>query len=257
MRFDPARELRLLGAAAQFLTRLPVPNVRFEPDWLPRSAKYFPLVGIAVGLLAAAVLVGASRLWPGPIPALLAVGAALFLTGALHEDGLADTADSLGGRTREVRLAIMKDPRIGVFGVLALGLCLGLRVAALAAMPLEVAAAALVAAAAGGRLMAVLLMRQWPYGGDPAASRGACAPDRPRGGEVVVALLIATAPVLLVSPERALLAITLGHAAAWIIATTTCRALGGYTGDVLGAAIAVYETAFLLGAVPILSLRAS
>src|SRR4051812_10900551 len=133
---DAGREVGRLLAAIQFMTRLPLPAIAFEPDWLARSAKYFPLVGILVGLISGAVLLVAAHLWPQPIPAILAVAAALVLTGALHEDGLVDTADSLGATTRERRLAIMKDSSIGAYGALALVVCLGLRVAALSALPL-------------------------------------------------------------------------------------------------------------------------
>src|SRR3569832_2519825 len=97
--------------AMRFLTVIPAPAADgIEDEWLMRAAKYFPLVGIIVGAISAAVLLLASKLWIGFLPPLLAVAASVALTGALHEDGLADTADGLGGgRSREARLAIMKD----------------------------------------------------------------------------------------------------------------------------------------------------
>lgn len=253
MRFDPGREARLCLAAAQFLTRLPLPATPYDPGWLPRAAKYFPLAGGLVGLVSGLVLVAASHLWPMPIPALLAIGAAILVTGALHEDGLADTADSFGAFTREKRLAIMKDSRIGTFGVLALALGLALRAAALWTMPAWTGLAALVAAGAGGRLAAVLLMAAAPYAGDRSASRIAHAPARPRGSEIGVALVLGLAPLALLPPGRVGLALGLGAAAALLLAVRVCRGLGGYTGDVLGAVVVVFETAFLLGAARVLS----
>ena len=102
MPFDPAREARLALAAVQLLTRIPVPaSLPHDPGGLPRAAKYFPLVGILVGVVAGAVLVAASLVWPPPVAAGLAVGAGLLVTGAFHEDGLADVADSFGGWTPE------------------------------------------------------------------------------------------------------------------------------------------------------------
>src|SRR6185436_98368 len=100
------------------------------------------------------------------VPALLAVTAGVLLTGAFHEDGLADSADSLGGQTPEKRLAIMQDSRIGSYGTLALIASFGLRVAALAALPPWLAAATLVAAHAGGRCAGVLLINTVPYVAD-------------------------------------------------------------------------------------------
>lgn len=248
MPFEPGRELRLLLAALQFMTRLPVAPSSLDPDWLARSAKYFPLVGILVGTVAAAVLAGAATLWPVPLPALLAVGAVLLLTGALHEDGLADCADSLGGRTREARLAIMKDPRLGVFGALALLLAIGVSVGALSSLPVRAAAAALVASHAGGRLAAVLVMATSSYAGDRAASKVEHGSSRPWRGEVAVAALFGLVPLLLLAPERAVLGLALGAAAAGILAVFMRRTLGGYTGDVLGATIASFAVGFLLGA---------
>lgn len=247
MRSEIAREARRLVAATQFLTRLPVPGIVYEPDWLPRSARYFPLVGIGIGLAASFVLAGAATLWPDPIPALLAVAAAILATGALHEDGLADTADGFGGATVERRLAIMKDSGLGAYGALALGLVLALKVAALAAMPIWLAAAALVAAHAGGRLMPVILMKRLPYAGDPARSRVTHDGGRPDGLDLAVASATAFVPLLWLPPDRALTGLALGLAASGLVAWRACRALGGFTGDVLGAAVALFETGLLVG----------
>ncbi|HBY44024.1 MAG TPA: adenosylcobinamide-GDP ribazoletransferase, partial [Brevundimonas sp.] len=109
------REARLFVCALQFLTRLPTPPLRdFQPEWIQQSARWFPLVGQVVGLIAAAILYGAAQVWSPWIAALLAVAAGVALTGGFHEDGLADTADGLGGgQTRARRLEIMKDSRLG------------------------------------------------------------------------------------------------------------------------------------------------
>src|ERR1700733_10311746 len=86
--------------ALRFMTIVPVPSADTEiaPDWLSRCAKYFPVVGIAIGLVSAVVLLLADRIWGSVVASLLAVAASIIITGALHEDGLADTADGLGGR---------------------------------------------------------------------------------------------------------------------------------------------------------------
>lgn len=248
MPFEFGRERDRLLAALQFLTRLPVAPAEYHPDWLPRSAKYFSLVGIVVGCAAAGTLLGAGRLWPSPLPEILAVAAAILLTGALHEDGLADCADGLGGKTREARLAIMKDSRLGSFGALALLLCLALQVSALAALPPWIGAAALVGAHTGGRLAAFAVMAAYPYGGDIASSRIAHEGERPRGAEIAIACMFGLAPLLLLPPGRAGVALVLGGVAATIASRRLCRPLGGYTGDVLGGTVAVFQTGFLIGA---------
>src|ERR1700740_173106 len=114
---------RELLDALRFMTIIPVPSsdTANTPDWLSRCAKYFPVVGIGVGLVSAVVWLLADRIWGPVVASLLAVAASIAVTGALHEDGLADTADGLGGGSSvEKRLAIMKDSRIGTFGTLAL-----------------------------------------------------------------------------------------------------------------------------------------
>ena len=122
----------------------------FEPDWISRSARYFPLIGLLVGLASAGVFWSASQVWGGALPALLAIAVGVLITGAFHEDGLADTFDGLGGGgTPERRLEIMKDSRIGTYGALGLGLVLALKAAALTDLPPALGAWAIAAAHAG------------------------------------------------------------------------------------------------------------
>ncbi|WP_181180926.1 adenosylcobinamide-GDP ribazoletransferase, partial [Paracoccus sp. FO-3] len=150
-----ARLLAQAALALVWLTRLPVGRLLpASPPTLAQAAWAFPLVGLAVGFIGAAVLgLAALAGLPGMVAALLAVGAMILATGALHEDGLADCADGSGGATRERRLEIMRDSRIGSYGVLALVLVTGLRVAAIAALVAQpwLAAAAVAGLAAASR----------------------------------------------------------------------------------------------------------
>jgi len=244
-----AHQVRLLVCATQFLTRAPTPGLKtFSPDWITRSARYFPLVGQGVGLVCAGVLLIGDRLWSAPVGAILALVAGLLITGALHEDGLADTADGLGGGpTPERRLEIMKDSRIGVYGVCALVGALALKAALLAQTP---GAASLLLAVHGlGRAAAVVVMRLTPYA--PGGAPGKWTPSA-RGvqtGEVVVALLIAAWPLLLLSgAAAALCGLATGTLLAAGLALAARRLIGGHTGDVLGAVEQVFEVGFLLGA---------
>jgi adenosylcobinamide-GDP ribazoletransferase len=252
------REVGRFLDAVRFLTRLPVPAAdQIEPDWLARSARYFPLVGVLVGLVSAGALLLASELWTGVLPALLAVTASILVTGALHEDGFADTADGFGGgRTTEQRLTIMKDSRLGAYGALALGLGTALRVAALASMPVYAAAAALIGAHAGSRLAAAVVMHAYSYAGDPTARRIAHASDRLRAAELVLAVVVSVAalmPLLLITVPGSLVAAATGGLLALGIARLARQLIGGYTGDVLGAAEQSFEIGFFLGAATILS----
>lgn len=248
MRPDIAPRWQLLRAATQFLTCLPVGHVEWRPDWLARSAKFFPLVGAGIGGIAAITLVGASRLWPAPIPAMLAVAVAILITGALHEDGLADSTDSLGGRTREARLAIMKDSRIGTFGALALALTFALRVAALSVMPVAGAAAALLAAHAASRFACVVAMARLPYAGERSLAKVEYGTARPDGAEIALAALLGLTPFLLLEPGHAVAALGLGAGLAASAVWQANRLLGGHTGDVLGAVVVLSETGILVGA---------
>jgi len=243
------REIDRLLCAIQLLTRLPTPGVaELAPDWMARSAKYFPLVGQGVGVACAGVWLLASRVWSAPVAALLSIAAGAAVTGAFHEDGLADTADGLfGGRTAEQRRAIMKDSRIGVFALLAVGFCVGARVLALASLPAITGVWALISAHGGGRLAAVFVMARQPYAGDPAVAKLRPGSGRVRWAELAFAGLTCLWPLFFLGATPSLVGCLVGAIAATWLALTARRQIGGYTGDVLGAAEQLFETAFLLG----------
>jgi adenosylcobinamide-GDP ribazoletransferase len=244
------RQLHLFLCAIQFLTRLPVPALKnFEAEWITRSALYFPVVGIIVGGLCGLMLMGASYIWAGALPILLALGVGILVTGAFHEDGLADTADGLGGgHDKNHRLAIMKDSRIGTYGALALVLCFSLKFAALASFQPHMAAMMLLAAHAAGRAVAVVVMGVLPYAGekDTAKSKPVAVGVKP--WEYCVGLIFGVLPLVLLPVYPALTGIVAGSCLALLMAITARRLIGGYTGDVLGAVEQVFEIGFLLGA---------
>lgn len=244
-----AHQVRLLLCAAQFLTRVPTPSLAtFQADWITRSARYFPLIGQGVGLISALVLVGAERVWGGGVAAVLAIAVGLLVTGAFHEDGLADTADGLGGgQTPARRLEIMKDSRVGTYGVCALGLVLALKGAVLASTPAMTAAAMLLAAHGLGRAAAVCAMRLTPYAPSGGAGKWKPVPQGVRTGEVLVALLIAAWPLVFLPPVAAVAGLAGGAVLAVAMAVLAKRLIGGHTGDVLGAIEQVFEVGFLLG----------
>ena len=264
-------ELRLAFIALQFLTRVPVPRwVGFEPAWLTACLRHFPLVGAGVGLIAAAVLWGALWLWPPTVAAALSVAATVWLTGAFHEDGLADTCDGLGGAvSRERALAIMKDSRIGSYGAVALVLALVLKVATVAALtewsppsasmallPPSTSVALLLSALVWGhaasRAAPVVLVWRLPYAGDAEHAKAKPLAMQTDGRSVAVAIgWLAVLAGGLVALWPALALPLLVSFAAGSVATALCarwlrRRLGGFTGDTLGATQQIVELSLLL-----------
>ncbi len=243
------REFNLLLCAIQFLTRLPVPAPRgFQSDWIARSAKYFPLVGAMVGLFAAGVLLLSAKVWSGWIPVLLCTAFSVFITGAFHEDGLADTADGLGGgQTREKRLIIMKDSRLGTYGAVTLVLCLALKVSALTAMSVPVAALSLIAGHTVSRAAAVIVMCVLPYAGDVDVAKVKPTPIGVKWSECAIATIFGCAAFFLVPFDQALYGLCLGGLFAGFVMLSAHKLIGGQTGDVLGGVQQVFEVGFLLG----------
>lgn len=132
------RTMRDMATAFQFLTRLPLGRLPYDPDALSRSAKYFPLVGLFTGILGSVLYLWLVRHLPSAIAALFTLAFFVLSTGGLHEDGLADVADAFGGGwNREQILAILKDSSIGTFGALALVVSVALRVLLIANLPLN------------------------------------------------------------------------------------------------------------------------
>ena len=251
------QEMRLFVCAVQFLTRIPTPQLAgFRPEWIQQSARYYPLVGQVVGGAAALVLYGAAQVWSPWIAALLAVAAGVALTGGFHEDGLADTADGLGGgQTRARRLEIMKDSRLGSYGALTLGLTLALRVAALAmlvAVSPWLAAVSLVASHGLGRAAAVGAMALMPYGGDPGMAKEG-KPDRASVAGLAVAVLVALWPLALLPVMAGVVGVAAGLVVGAVPAWQAQRLIGGRTGDVLGAVEQMFEVGFLLAVAGLLA----
>jgi adenosylcobinamide-GDP ribazoletransferase len=244
------RQARLFLCALQFLTRLPIPALSgFEPAWIARASPYYPVVGWIVGGVCAGVLLLASRFWPGLPAAAIAVAIGLLVTGGLHEDGLADTADGLGGgQTPARRLEIMKDSRIGSYGVLALWAVLTLKVVTLASLPPIPAAVALILVHGAARAFAVVVMASLRYVGDPNAAKLKTAAMAARPLEAAAALVLGLAPLVLwPSTAQALIGVALAVAAVAALSLGARKLTGGFTGDVLGGVEQLAELGLLLG----------
>jgi adenosylcobinamide-GDP ribazoletransferase len=235
-----------LVAAFGLLTRLPLPRATASSS-TGASVWAWPVVGLVVGAIGAAAYALGGRCHLSPwIGGMLAVLAMVIATGGFHEDGLADTADGIGGgATPERRLLIMKDSRIGSFGALALIASVGLRVGAVAQIgePRLVAAALIVAAVFGRAAMPGVLMLSGPARpGGLAASLGA-----PEAAPIAIGWVLAVVVGLLsVGPHEALVAVFTTVLVAAAMAWLGQRSLGGYTGDTLGATEQLAECAVLL-----------
>jgi adenosylcobinamide-GDP ribazoletransferase len=242
-----SHELRSLLTAVQYFTRVPVPAwVGHTPMQLHNAARYFPLIGIGVGLVAAAALWVTSLLLPMTLAVVVSTVVTVCLTGAFHEDGLADTVDGLGGAfTRQRALEIMKDSRVGTFGALALLFAVLLKIGALAAMPVWEAMVALVAGHGVSRACAVAIAWQLPYARNDDSTRAKPVVEGLRARDAVTAIVIGAAPLVLVG-VRALQAVFAASLTTILLLRWFKRRLGGYTGDTLGATQQICEVVLYL-----------
>jgi adenosylcobinamide-GDP ribazoletransferase len=251
-RSPPFRPFAELIASLTFLTRLPIPFARtFDPPPLRATMRLFAIAGAIIGLVNGAVLYGLNHLGvPGALASALAVGAGLLLTGALHEDGLADTADGFGGgRDRVHRLAIMSDNQIGSYGTLALIVAVAVRCIAyveISQTEFWTLLAITTASGAFSRSMVVDLM--WStssaktdglavYAGRPSRNTALFA--------IVSGMTFVAIAGFLFRWESALFAVALAACTAALMRFTAMRLIGGQTGDVCGAVQVLSELAML------------
>jgi adenosylcobinamide-GDP ribazoletransferase len=245
---NPLMELRYFFTALGYFTRVPVPRwVGYEPHYLDAAARYFPLVGVLVGGLGALVYLAALRVFPPGVAVLLSMAATLLVTGAFHEDGLADCCDAFGGAyTREDVLRIMHDSRVGAFGAIALVMALALKWQTLAALPPLRVAGLMIAAHAASRTCAISYLATLDY----VRAEGKAKPVAQRLSGAAFAWAALFGLPALFSPDW-----RFGCAALMMLAVLRfalgryfVRRIGGYTGDCLGFAQQIFELAiYLLG----------
>ena len=255
----PRAAAELVLSALRFYSRLPVPVLGFEtaPHAMPdftRLPAVLPIAGVIIALPAAMALAASGALGLPPLlAAALALAVSMRVTGAFHEDGLADTADGFGGgRTRERKLDIMKDSRIGTFGGAALVVSILARAAALAAL-LEArgwpaAAAAWLMLGAVTRLVALTPLVLLPPARDEGAAWAAARPGPAAlalGAGLAIALAFAAAAPGGLSARATALALVAALACGFALTAMARRHIGGQTGDVAGAAEQTAEIAML------------
>lgn len=243
--------------AVQFLTRSPVPGLSaVTPETakagLAKAVIWFPVVGGLVGALTAAALIAADHLWPRIIAVILALIVEARLTGAFHEDAVADFCDGFGGGMTPERIhEIMKDSRIGSYGTLGMGLAVALRAALMATLPDALILPALIASAGFGRYLAVCLMTIVR----PLAQTGGLAKDvgaQVGTGQWLAASLLTLPfmiPLGMMTPVPLFGALVISLIFALWFRRFLMRHLGGVTGDCLGFGVYVGQLLILLAGV--------
>jgi adenosylcobinamide-GDP ribazoletransferase len=259
------KELRIFFTAMMFLTRLPVPHFTdHSPEYLERSVKYFPLVGWIVAAISGLTFLIFNKYISEDIAIAASIIAGILTTGAFHEDGFADVCDAFGGGwTKEKILLIMKDSRLGSYGVIGMMAILFCKFLLLRELPkfmpdltaptvnifynYRYFLLTLLAAHAVSRLMPVLVMRFYDYVADPEGSKSKpVASRKPSVPQLSVAAVTAAIPLLFMGWQFALVVIPV----IWIatsLAKYFKKWIGGYTGDCLGAIQQVSELTFYLG----------
>ena len=228
-------QVRIFLIGQMFLTRLPTPAwVGYSDALLARSTVYFPLIGACVGAFGAAAYLLTLAWWPPTLAVLCSIAATIWITGAFHEDGLADTFDGIGGGwTPDAMITIMKDSRMGTYGTVALLLVIAAKWNALSMLPAPVAWRAMLVGHVLGRWSSLPLIWWLPY------VHHSQSKSKPFAASVTLARLVAGSLLSL------LCCLLIGTLLPWIICAAlgvvvgggwyVKRKLGGITGDVLGA----------------------
>jgi len=240
-----------LVLALQFLTRLPVPSrVPCTEELFANTPRYYPVVGMLIGSLCALVFLLSSLLFQTTVAVALMMMCSVLITGAFHEDGLADTFDGVGGGlTRERALEIMKDSRLGTYGSLALIMILLLKFTALSTLSTPVIVIGLIAGHGLSRLSSVLVMMSSQYVRDHGTGKPVANGIDQASAIIVlltglVCLLLTFFFVSVNAVFFGFIGLVVGHL---IMRSVYTKKLGGYTGDTLGAVQQVSEVGFYLG----------
>jgi adenosylcobinamide-GDP ribazoletransferase len=238
-----------IAVAFQFLTRLPVPPVTFAPDGLARSVKFFPMVGLVIGSGAALLEKVLAPHLGRPASAVVVLLYLVLITGCLHEDGLADVADSLGGRSPEQRLAILRDSRIGSYGAAALVFSLLSRAVLLVGLPLDHFTAYLISAHVLCRWSTLPLSYYLPPAREsegPGAGLGARIAKLTSASSLIFGSAFTIVTVVVALRKAAIAPVLSAIAIPLLSSFFYMRKYGGITGDCFGATNQLTEIAVYL-----------
>jgi adenosylcobinamide-GDP ribazoletransferase len=247
------RELTYFFAALRFFTRLPAPAwVGHSQEQLDHAARYFPLIGVIVGLIGGLVTEVAALVLPVSLAILCGMAATLLATGAFHEDGFADAVDGFGGGWERARiLEIMKDSRIGSYGAIGIALMLLAKFTALTEIDAvgdpPVLAFALLAGHTVSRFASTTLIYALDYARDDDTAKSKPLARKLSVGELLLAACFGLAPCVLLPDVQVLVSLVLVAIVTLLAGRYFRRHIGGYTGDCLGAVQQAAELAFYFG----------
>lgn len=235
-----------LLASLIFFTRLPFWRIAdVPPAYFKRVVDYWPFVGWLTGGAMAGTLWVSAQFLPVQVAIILALLVRLLITGALHEDGLADFCDGFGGGTsREKILVIMKDSHIGTYGVLSLIFYFGLLWSLLSGLSVSLACLALLSGDAWSKFCSAQIINTLPYARKEEDSKAKVIYDRMSIGAFILALLAGTLPMLLFLPQNYWWAAIAPVAVIVLLIQLMRKRLQGYTGDCCGAAFLLCELSF-------------
>ena len=243
------REWHAFLNGLRFFTRLRVPDrIPYTDALLNASVKFLPAIGLLIGVLCAVAYMLSLQIFPQSLSVLIAMSTGLLATGAFHEDGLADTADGLGGGWDKTRiLAIMKDSRVGSYGVVTISLALLFKFACLNEANPAYVPVMLITGHAFSRYCAVLVMSGMTYVGSEVSSKSRPLTTKPSRNSLLIATACGLLPLALLPLSSLLAGLSIGLLATVWLGRKFQKWLGGYTGDCLGAVQQVSEIGFYLG----------
>lgn len=224
----------LFLTALCFFTRIPA-HIEYRQESLNCCNRYFPLVGAVVGMIGALVFIGASWILPVSVSVILSMAATILTTGAFHEDGFADVCDAFGGGwTKEKILVIMKDSRVGAYGVIGMFLLLVCKYITITETPTSLIPVAMVVAHILSRSMATTTMWRLNYVRDDETSKSKPITKNIRIKDVAIAMTIGILALLLLPSLLYALVLVPLFLIKYLIEQWFVKWIGGYTGDCLG-----------------------
>ncbi len=245
------KEIQIFLTAVMFFTRIPCPKwVDHRPEYLQKSARYFSLVGIIVGGIGALVFYGFSFIFSTEISLLLSMLSTIYTTGAFHEDGFADVCDGFGGGwSKEKILLIMKDSRLGTYGVSGLILILAIKFSALREIPIYFIPLTIIAGHSVSRFIATTLIYTQPYVRDTDDSKAKPAAKSITLSMVITSALLGLTPLLFFKTSLIFLTLIPCYLAKVFLGRKFKKWIGGQTGDCAGAVQQLCEVIFYLSVI--------
>jgi len=246
------QELSYFFSGLSFYTRIPCPTwVKYSAENLNKSRKYLALIGLLIGAVAASTFYLMHLLLPASVSIILSMGITVYMTGAFHEDGLADCADGFGGGWEKAQiLSIMKDSRLGTYGAMSLIIIVSLKFIVLwelQQVSITLMMLALVVGHSASRLMASFTMQFYDYVSAASTSKSKSVTSLKLSNlEMLWSVLPLAAVLIAIAPLKFTLAIPLLVAFTWVLGGAYKRRIGGYTGDCLGATQQLTEVFFYL-----------